>query len=64
MTTNDYLAALARTRATVSEATVVEFLDDITKIARLHAGAYPGGQIPAQDRIATTPPTVEGDERA
>ena len=35
LTTNDYLAALAGTRATVSEATVVEFLDDITKIARL-----------------------------
>jgi len=35
LTTKDYLAALAATRATVSEDTVEEFLQDITTIARL-----------------------------
>lgn len=35
LTTADYLAALGETRATVSEETVTEFLEDITSIARL-----------------------------
>ncbi len=35
LTTEDYLAALAGTRATVSAGTVAEFLEDITTIARL-----------------------------
>jgi SpoVK/Ycf46/Vps4 family AAA+-type ATPase len=35
LTTKDYLAALAATRATVSEDTVEEFLQDITTIAQL-----------------------------
>ncbi|HEY3408696.1 MAG TPA: AAA family ATPase [Propionicimonas sp.] len=35
LTTEDYLAALADTRATVSEQTAAEFLQDITSIARL-----------------------------
>ncbi|MCB0913099.1 MAG: ATP-binding protein, partial [Propionibacteriaceae bacterium] len=35
LTTEDYLAALGETRATVSEETVAEFLEDITTIARL-----------------------------
>jgi len=35
LTTNDYVAALGATRATVSEETVAEFLEDITTIARL-----------------------------
>ncbi len=35
LTTEDYLVALADTRATVSEQTAAEFLQDITSIARL-----------------------------